>query len=768
MANEVNYGVRPYQLIPLSKKDKKYYQDMATSIWSDFNRNYPSSFYNARARYARITQYIHGLQNPLQYRELHDGNRSHNKKLTDVNNDQAILNVISKYFRRILGEISSIQYDCVATAIDPLAKSELEEFRRKVMLLKEYEQINGLQQATKALADEMGVDIPQDYNDVEIQLHASKPLQYAMELEMRLQYINYLDKFDAKLFETDMELVGMNCCAMHIRLNEQGVPEREKVPVSRLIVGYSETDDFRDVNEIGRVREISIADLAKENQKNVNDFLGQLSNEELKSIEKEYMQYWDNAAITWGLYETFSTPNAPNYNKYKILVADIYFYDWDLDTYDFTTNKHGNPRTYRNRNGKGEVKTKNKNIKRCSWVIGTNYVYNYGLLYDPSVCNVTPYDMELPIILQRSLTIRNYEHSLVEEMMTIADKAQLYWKKMEQALNRARPAGFMLNIDAFLKAVESVKQFGWTAERALEEAIKNNIVVVSGMPVAGASNDVFRELQGGLGNDFNQYMNGLMSCLQLLESISGFSGAAIGNASQYATKGTSELNMQASSFSIRHIFVSRKRFYERIMRNTCILDSYNIRKGKATGLKITINGSINFIESSEDLGIFTYALMIEDKPTQQEWAKLMDQIARAQAVPLGDGGLSASDVLMINSCVNLKQATFLTARLINRNMRKAQEMQKAMMAAKGEADSQAAQVAAQARMQEMQLKSQAEVETLMALEVEKRKTELLKFELEMEKKKFDALVQSDKINQEGEIETYITEIKAKYNMDRLK
>lgn len=781
---ENNYQNRPSQLIDPQKKDKDWCLKMVKSIYSSFQSTYPHSYSNGKATFKESKDYVLGLQDPAKYFESKDQGKTQNKDLTTGGYDKRILNVISKYYRRIYGALLDYNISFSMNPVDPLALDHIAESKSKMEALMALKEILGSQgsQFVGQLSQELGIEVPEDSDELEIKLNTSIPMQFASESEMALEWANDLDRFNAKQRECIKDLVAHSKMAMKTTLNANGYPTSEHVSVANLMVGYHEREDGRDINEIGEIRMVTISDMMVENKEQ-----SQLTTEDAVEIEKNYQGKHDNSLLfnqNTGNSDSFLYSD--NFFKYRVNVLDVFWYSYDGDSQVSYKTEEGNIRSltkpfsyyskseenFKKNYKNGEItKTTNKHIYRASWVIGTNYLYNFGYYRATDIVDYLPYSLELPIIMQEPLMMNGVSVSIVQEMIPISDKCNQFWKLMENSINNFRPKGYRLNIDGFIKAADNYKgQIGLSVKQMMQMAFKENIILESGELKAGQSNKTFEEIQGGLGVGFSEAFKGLVDCLNLLESITGFGGVTTGNPSQYATKGTSEIAERSADYTIRHLFDAKKDFHQRVMRQRAILLEYSKKKGLCKGLSYKLDGTKKYTELPKNIHSYVCSLIVEDAPTQQDIMEFKQYLMQATQVPLNQGGIRFDQQLQLMDMRNLKQSKMLAAVMIKKNIREFNSQQLAVQQQISQGDQQSKMVSHQSAIQIMQKELESKIYLIQVTEAEKRKTIAMEKGYDLQSAQFKSLVTvqdntaqrlSDQLLMDKKIDADISRISAK-------
>lgn len=786
--NLITTSGRPSGLIDQKKKGKDWILVNIKSIYVDYNRYFPNMFFNNRLQWDENLLYFQGLIDPGKYIQRADQNKAETKNVASVNYDKRFLNVLSKYVRILLGKLSEVQFSITASPDNTLARQHVAEYKSKlqaatqIRLLAEQQNIPELKQI---LSDAGFDDLPSDDIEEQIKMNESLPYQAAMNIECYLKYISYLNGLDEKLREGDLDLISCGVVAVQEDYDANGNSMSERVDPRSLLVGWSNNEDFRDIEEVGKFRMITMNELVKED---VNGDLLDCYSE----IEQFNVGRYGNQ-ILWNPYSQGAGFRSMDYvyAKNRILVLDVYFYSFDEDTYVAKNDKNGNRRvdkqTYgyysgRSSNGPKEedfkknnpdkelYRTRVKNIYKGSWLVGTDYIYNFGLYRNMARTKKDPIDTKLPIIIQAPLMRNGKSASILEEIKVIADAANLTWQQMQNATAHARPPGFEFNTDALFEATKGLGAHGYDFERVMEMMLVHNIIPMSTKNLAGVNSGAkpFEERPGGLGSDFGQWAESLKFYLYMLQEITGFSSVASGSNVQYTGKEVANLAMDTADYSIKHLFSAKKSLYENIMKLKAMMGMDAIAEGRALGIKTGLGGVFEFFEINKDASLYDYAIMIQFKPTAQEWQEFNQMISQALATPLDQGGITLSDYGRIKECETIKQANAYLYVAINKNKREAQQAQVQMQQVKAQQDQQTAQLSQQAQMAQLQMTEQSQIRIVQATEVEKRITDQQKYEWMLKIESLKSMVKTDQIHTQGQIDSYQTKLKVEGNMTRLK
>lgn len=770
---------KPGHLISPKKKDKAWILQMVKCANAEFRNNCPNLFFNSQANYTENIRYFQALLDPSKYQDLYDNNQSVTQNQTSVSRDKRILNVASKYIRILKGRLSDLKFDITATPINALARQHEEEFTARIraaMQIKKNAEKYNFPEVSKML-EELGFDaLPVDNEELEIQKsNLSMPYQMAMCIELFLNYANQVDGLEKKLSEQDLDVILQGVYATKVRTDGDGTPVAEKIDPRSLLVGFSNTEDFRDVSEVGQYRAISVTEMKEEDYDNV------LTDAESKDIEDNIAGQNFNTTYNFG-YNGWQDSNISR----KVLVLDLYFYSWDEEVKVMKNNSSGNPRIhmkdfsyyrnkedefYKNNPTKKIFRVKNQVVYKATWVVGTDYIYNFGLLRDTARTQSDPYRTKLPILIYAPLIKDGQTHSIMDEIKPVIDSAQLKWGRIQETIAKALPPGMEIDIDGILGAVESLGDKEYSVSKVLGMAFKENIHIVSGgsRKYGANSNKSVTPLYGGLGPDFNGWMEGLRSDLFLLQEITGLNSVAAGSPDKYTGKGVSDNAMATADYSIKHLFNAKRIHFEDICKLKTTLGMDQIASGNAIGIKNAIGSdSFDYIQINAQASKYEYSIVIEERPSAQMWADIYQDAQTALSMGPQNGGIDLSDSLFLKECTNFKQAKAYLYTTITRHKRETQQMQKEIVDQKAQMDRETAQNSSQIRQQELQAQGQLDA---MRIQYQKE-ADLEKLKAQHEYKMIEQQQtdqnKSSHISQKETADLQKTQMQVNGNMDRLK
>lgn len=770
---------RPLHLIPPKLKDRGWCLQMVKCAHNEFRHNCPYLFYNNSTAYTENIRYFQALLNPLKYMDLYDNNQSETRNDTNLARDKRILNVASKYIRILKGRLADLKFDITATPVNALARQHEEEFTQRIRAAMKINAIAKQAQlpAVQKMLQDLGFDsLPVDTEELEIQKsNLSIPYQMAMNIELFLKYANSVDNLEDKLCEEDLDAILNGVYATKVTTNADGTPIAEKIDPRNLLVGFSNTENFRDVSEIGQYRTISVNEMKEE------DIHRELSDDDYYDIERNHVNYTGSNAN----YFDYTSVSQDLVTK-RALVLDLYFYSMNEEVKVVKNNRSGNPRVhmkdfgyykdneadfYKNNPNKKLYRTPNQVVYKCTWIVGTDYCYNFGLLRETARTQSDPYRTKLPILIYAPLIKDGQTHSMMDELKPLIDSANLKWQRIQEAIAKAKPPGMVLDIDGLLGAVEQMGDKEYNIKKVLGMAVKENIHIVSGSANKYGANGAksVTELFGGLGPDFSGWMDGLRSDLMLMQEITGFNSIAAGSPEKYMGKGVSDNVMETADYSIKHLYEAKRIHFEDICRLKTVLGMDQISSGQAIGIRNAIGvDAYEYIHINSMASKYEYNIVIKHMPSDQIWADLYSDVQIAMQMGPEQGGINIEDSLFIKECTTIKQARAYLYNAVRSHKREYQANQKQAMEDNAKLSQQTAQNAAQLRHEEMQAQTQVDSNKIKLQKEADLEKLAAQHQYDMELAQLESQSKSGHINQEGQYDIEDTTIKSNAAISRLR
>lgn len=467
-----------------------------------------------------------------------------------------------------------------------------------------------------------------------------------------------------------------------------------------------------------------------------------LTNNQKIQIYDMYKNNWGNTTMPNGIQSIINT-DAENgfWTTFNVPVMKMYFQNSDrlkfaevegnLGKKFRITDKEIGTREYLDYST-GTAKPKKEEVKEYNlqyyeqlhWVIGTDIVYDYGKV----VNQAREIDQASKAICPLITYVVNTA-SFTDRIRAFDEAANIAWLKMQQAKASARPSGVSIDIaavsnievDGKVGARFAVKFFNatgnllWTSQNQMS-------------PEVAAQYKPIQTIEGGLGRDYDKWLQDLHFNLDSMMQVIGFNEITSGATPEARTgKGIADLAVQGTQYSLRQIVDGLITTYSRMCETMAQKIQWQVRNGD---IEITENALGKTITHILGMNVVLHRFAFQWKvgPTEQQKSELKDAAKQAlinTADPM-KGGINYSDYFYLcdmidGGVVDFKFIQLVFGYIVERNIQRQtqQQQQTAQAQAQGnmQADQQKAQFAAQQaqtahqyKMEEINLEGQWELQ----------------------------------------------------------
>jgi hypothetical protein len=649
--------------------------------------------------------------------------------------------------------MSKVDYNIVATPIDAMANDENEEYfanvKAKILMREEAKKIDPELLNSPALQLEPGE--AKDMEELEMQMKYTHKHQMSIEAEQGIKLVleqNQIEKLRDRARE-DWFDYGVSGYKEYIDSN--GAIKIRNINPRNIIINNCRKNDFSDASYIGEVIEMTIADLK---QAAGNQF----SEEEYEDIAKNCIGKWGNPR-EWP--SSFSIYNR-GYDAFNLRLLDIEFFSVNELVYEQRIDRRGNriyaKAKYEDRNKRKDKfeRVAYKVVYKGKWIMDTNYIFDYGLCTDMKRAKSSLMDTKMSYNIYAPEFWDMRATGMMEQIIPIADAIQIAWYRLQNAINQARPKGIAIEIGALediplgsggtklspMKVLDLYNQTGSLVYRKLDAQGRQ------------ANYKPIEELENGLGRDVSNYWALIQNHIQMLRDITGMNEMTDGSTPDPRTLTTvAKLANEGTNNALYGIVKADKLTLE-ALANDIVLRFQDVTDVK--GYTRALGGNtMKFFKMSERVALYEFGIFLEDKPTDEQRAMLMQQVIASQA----NGLLDIEDSIIIQNTDNLKVAQQLLAYKIRK--RREQEEEKAMRAQQMNAQVQqeAAMAAEQAKQQTIQIEGEV-------------KSNLLQIEKELDGKlmemKYQFELQLEEMRQTGKVATKEVENTGKKSVTKIK
>ena len=747
------------------KNGKDFILKYAKTVWSEAEDQRGSFDFSTRtARYIQNRKYAEGLHSIEKFKSQFstDGDSTY------LNFDWSVETPLPKFVDIVLEQIINTPYKPNLIPVDSTSLTKYDkELRKKKASFIAKQKIGDL--IEKGVVEADVKDLPDTEEELNAMLETNFKLAESIALESivtAVQNDNALEKINRKVAR---DLVVNKVSGVRVMLDENKMVKYRYIDPINLVTSVVENDDFSDAKHIGEIINITVEDLRV-----IAD--GQLSEEDLFNIAKSVAGRFDNPSWAYSNQMYYNqNVDAQKYNNFKVKVLDLEFFSTDKIQFQKMEAKNGGfyyqqkSEDYtppKNPKRKREIKkVAVKNVYCAKYIIGTDYVFDYGLkehMIRERLNGKYSTNTKLGFIVVAPNIYDMENKSMVERMIPYADELIRIQLKMQQVISKAAPAGYALDIDAIIGGLQGMGMGGLKPIdiRSMRDQIGDiyyKSLREDGTPITNTK--PIQELPDGLGNGISILIAAYNATLERMKESIGMNDAI--DASQPDKKaliGIQKIAAANTKNAIKPLVNAYLKINEEIVRQTAILCQQLIRK------KVNVDkfeamvgkGVIDQIQLS-DLCMADFAINVKMLPDEEERAKIEELLALGIQQQL----ITSKDVFTIRRVAkeDVEKAEILLGALEEKNRKKKQQDALQQQQANAQVQMQSSQVAEQSKQQTLQVEG-----TIKAQVMEKEYALKLQFEkaLEEERRKTLAIESEYRLDfiQKN------AELKAKYGVDK--
>ena len=493
------------------------------------------------------------------------------------------------------------------------------------------------------------------------------------------------------------------------------------VDIANLITSYSKDDDFTKIKYAGEMQEMDLVKLGE-----ISDF----DDDTLFQIAQGVAGQDGNAnwnSSLWGnsYYPTGSNGRSnTDWKKFKVRVLDLEYHSLDKITKQKVSIGKGNATRLKKqakRKGEkvvGEVGSKVGRWYKVSWIIGTDYCFNYGLKTNQvfekingkyassSECSYTIY---APFIYDEQNT------SLLEVLKAHSDEAKVALIKLQDFIATLPPDVIVYDMDGLLNALAGLDDASLTPYDLIEDSRKRGILISS----SKTSNKNFNntkpmyEIPTGIGNKQQTYVETYLFHVRQMEAVTGIPLSTVMSPDKDALVGIEKLKAINRNNSLREIDQSLKRIWERTAKKVALnaidIVTSDKEKAKEYGKAIGFTEA-RILEQSKDFALEEYDISLKTVVDIEKKERYREKIQFA----LQQGFIKPSDAEEAEQLLEVNPDKIPMRLRIAETKYRNEKMQEAQNAAAANAEQQikSTQVANQLEAQNEQLKHQLELQRM--------------------------------------------------------
>lgn len=643
---------------PKEKSTREYIIAVAHAIYSLYLNDKTGTRYFDYKRFENLRWYGRGEQSEDRYKP-HFGNADFNgtddidgegNDIRETTNNKKfnregfynirydIVSPAKKINSQIHGHLDDIDYRILTKRIDSNSGDEEENAKWDLWTeAKEKDFLDAFKQNAGIPLNEPEF-LPQNEMELEIYEAAGgfKP-NYIKAMQKLIAHTLDISKYqDIKKKHID-DLIDTNVIFMKDYFDEEsGKVKQRYVDPENMIIEYSKYADFRNSEFAAEWRYVPIHEVRKAILKEYPDS----TEEDIVGIAKIYQGYDNNPSEEeWNSRFGYNRGTGTWYSDYRVCLLDFEWIDIDKEYIKVKQKDNGPEREYKGKYGEVKKNTRvnyKKNRYKGTWVIGTNYVYEYGL----------DFDQTRPEKAEVTLTYHGFKipgKSLTEQLIPIYDQVQLTWLKLQNAL--ATEFDNIMAMDfRMLSNITDGQGNSFGLEDLIQMMRDMKILPYMGTPVGqgykGGAVVPLHKIEGGMMDGFNKYILMLNTQLGLVEQLTGLSSAALGvtpNPNQPV--GTQEMAVNATMKSLKPMISAIFSLKEMTAKNVILRIQLGLKYNKDFNTvyqPVVGDTDLELLKIAEHTSA-QYGIVLKAMPDEKKKAELYEAVTKAvqfQAISL--------------------------------------------------------------------------------------------------------------------------------------
>lgn len=702
----------PDHNIPADKKDAEWCMSYAKAAYYDWNNVYPKGcLANNQGEYEKFRMYALGKQPVNQYKKLMGVDQQTNNTWLTI--DWSVRAIVSTYRDRSISELMKEDYRVIATPVDMLAKSELQtylsEMKAKIAVRDLMKQKNPELASHPLLMARQGE--PMDFEELEMRLQMNEQFNRSEDAELAIELGMYENNYKAIRLQWLKDFFDLGVAGYKEWLGEDNKPKAKAVDPNNAITSYSEDPYFRDIVHAGEVIDVPLIELATLK----NDSGGNLFD------EKELQEFASSVAGKWGNPFTFNAGVnwLTSYDKFKCKVFEVYFFTYNNQQYTMRIGEDGGMIVKAEkelRGSKNNPKYPRKRIQyvyKCSWIVGTDKCYNWGMCYDQKRSN----DIKRKALTKLPYRFASFNfykmraQGFMERLVPLLDKYQMLTYKIQNFENRAVPSGWWIDLNALESVALNKGGKNMTPKELLQMFFETGVLVgrsekENGEPRSQNWKPVI-PIENTAASELAMFYQGLIVTVQEIERVVGFNDITAGNPNPKTLVPGYEIANNSTKNSIFPIAQAEEYLTLCLAEDMLCRTQQGLKKGGVSGYAPALNSNVlKFIELSGDISLREYGIILEKQMPEEQKMLLM----QAMQLDISNGYLSSVDAAVLLQTRNLKQAISIWGYKVRKAKEQQAQQKITELQTQNEGTVQAAQLAQQGAMQQMQMEQQFELQ----------------------------------------------------------
>jgi len=709
----------PSDFVPQPQKKKAdWIKQACKAAHSYSNLHFTASLDSERQKYIKLRKYAAGGYDKQKFKNLISGRGN----TTVANYNLEIATPIPTVKENLVGQFENQGLKPKVKCLSPQGTTQydkkIKELKTDRFLMSKADEL--LQAGVDIKTKLSGKVIVEDDEEIELYMDTNFKDDYTAAMQAAIDYVleaNDLEGFRRKVYE-DLVVCGKG--VIKVEFDENYDIRIRHVDVVQHISDYVKKDDFTDAKYQGEYMEMSIDDLAELAQE-------ELSEENLMEIARSVAGKNGNGdwVQSWGTkYYPASIDEVRPYGRFKVIVLDLEYKSVDKYRYEKKKAKGGG--FYFDRiNGKPKsenseiVEKKLINIYKGKYIVGTEYVFDYGLKENMTreVINGN-YSADTDFgFISFAPDIHDMRNtSLIERLIGLADAYILTNLKAQTIIAKSRTQGIRIDVSMLgaitnalgeknIRPRDLIDMMEQTSTYYFSSITEKGTVLPNTMPISEVPESPMNGLQS-----LAMHEQGI---LRAMEFATGVPLSTLGAPPSDTLVGLQKAATENRNNATRFINHSYKSILSRASKVITLMVQDSIGGGakKIDDYRMSIgNFSANMLDFTKDLTAVQFGIFIDILPDAVEQQNMLDMVNRG----LQSGVLKQSQAMRVLRIgkENPELAERVMAFYEKKNTQEQQQSAQLNAQAQAQANAQAAQLAEQARQQTMQLEYQLKAQYL--------------------------------------------------------
>lgn len=742
MGSSTNITPFPSDLIdPALKQKADYALKYCRAFMDEHHRNatHPSlgwgrSDGDEPSVYQTYRDYARGDQSTDKYKMLLSHLRPNGKGKKNTSHtaiDHAIIPVAPRIVKNLVGKILGIDMQEHLTAVDPVSTSEKRKKKSQILsYMSNKGFLEGLAKKGNVNLDSLS-PIPEGIPEPSDQLNIDTYVELFFKNEAMLHLMDFItinmDANDKEKFldEIATELVEIGIYGAKAYIDNAGRVKFRRVMVEDTIMNRCRHDDFRDQTRIAEFIYVTISELRSMWPNQPEKVYLEIAQKSSKGkydnsvahyegiIAKTGQCPYDDQRVTimdaeWKSSDQVSKVIKPSSKDGKLRVYDKP-YDWasKLDEEQYKEK-------FPDREIIGRV---DKNWYKAKWIVGTNYVFDYGL-----ATNMLRESTNLAEA--KSNYIFMSTEPVMKHIIPILDSIQLDWLKHQQHLINSLPRSMTIEMSA-LEGL-SISKGGKKMEPREVLALYYETGIMlwrrKDWRGSGAQFKPIEEMKTQISPAAEQHLSFILQKINLLRNISGLPEVADGTVvNPDIGKGVMQETISSVHDTMRKMFNAYRFGYTHLVRKVLDLTVDTVVHMGGQFYKESLGlESTTFMKIVQDISVRELGIIVEVGPDSEQKAFLQQMIVEAQKTQTID----PETAYMVQKEKNPYRVVMILKQKTMEMQKIAQQSEQAKVDAELEKNMRSAQESSKVKIEEMEKENEL-----------KKDLELHKYELDIQRNK---------------------------------